>query len=252
MWDPGRGETGSPVALMQQKLYHCKRLWQGRHWNLKEVREETTDTPQLMLFCTEERGNGNSSKMCCKNDKGDEIKSGGVGRLEVLWEEGKEIESLLFDAGLTGDTVWLESIVLPDVSDSYGHGGPWIQHFPLIPIPPARPLYPCDKKRKCSVSSSVTVLLTHSFTHPFIPFSFPWPLCLKYTPFTSFLPSFFFFYPHLCLFNYRLFLHLFSILLISCSVPFPLTQCSFFSPWIGSAEVVGTKTEQVVNTCLLS
>ena len=45
-----------------------------------------------------------------------------------------------------------EYIVLPDMSDSDGHCGPGIQRFPLLPIPSARPLYPCDKMRRRHVS----------------------------------------------------------------------------------------------------
>lgn len=45
-----------------------------------------------------------------------------------------------------------EYVVLPDMSDSDGHSGPGIQCFPLLPIPPARPLYPCDKMRRRRVS----------------------------------------------------------------------------------------------------
>lgn len=45
-----------------------------------------------------------------------------------------------------------EYVVLPDTSDSDGHCGPGIQRFPLLPIPPARPLYPCDKMRRRRVS----------------------------------------------------------------------------------------------------
>lgn len=45
-----------------------------------------------------------------------------------------------------------EYVVLPDMSDSDGHSGPRIQRFPLLPIPPARPLHPCDKMRRRRVS----------------------------------------------------------------------------------------------------
>lgn len=40
-----------------------------------------------------------------------------------------------------------------------GTVGTGIQYFPLLPIPPAGPLYPCDKTWGCCVSWSATVVL---------------------------------------------------------------------------------------------
>lgn len=60
-----------------------------------------------------------------------------------------------------------ECVVQPDVSDSDGHCGPGIQRFPLLPIPRARPLYPCDKMRRRHVSWSATLSLTHSLIYSF-------------------------------------------------------------------------------------
>lgn len=69
-----------------------------------------------------------------------------------------------------------ECVVLSDMSDSDGHFGPGIQHFPLLPIPLVRPLYPCDKMRRRRVSLSATVFvflpLTHSLAHS-LEFSVP-------------------------------------------------------------------------------
>lgn len=62
-----------------------------------------------------------------------------------------------------------ECVVLPDVSDSDGHGGPGIQPLPLFPIPPARPFYPCDKTRRRRVSSSATVVLSLTHSLPLKP-----------------------------------------------------------------------------------
>lgn len=69
-----------------------------------------------------------------------------------------------------------ECVVLPDMSDSDGHGGPGIPRLPLLPIPPARPFYPRDKMRRRRVSSCATVLL--SLIHSLV-------LCLLSQPFCS-------------------------------------------------------------------
>lgn len=58
-----------------------------------------------------------------------------------------------------------EYVVLADMSDSDGYCGPGISRFPLLPIPSARPLHPCDKTRRRCVSWSATIFVLVSLTH---------------------------------------------------------------------------------------
>lgn len=179
----------------------------------------------------------------------------GWGWLEVLWRKGKKRKGLLSISDSGELCMSPECVVLPDMSDSDGHGGPGIPRLPLLPIPPARPFYPRDKMRRRRVSSSATVLL--SLIHSLV-------LCLLSQPFCSsfmYLSSHFYtlFPSPLSLFPHRscLFAYWFALCrLSSVSSPplpvLPFIRCSFFSPWNGSSEVAGTKIEQVVNTCLVS
>lgn len=72
--------------------------------------------------------------------------------LEAVWGGGRK-ERVSCPISDSGDLYMSpEYVVLPDMSDSDGHCGPGIQRFPLLPIPPARPLHPRDKMRRRRVS----------------------------------------------------------------------------------------------------
>lgn len=118
------------------------------------------------------------------------------------------------------------SVRLPDVSDSDRHGGLGIQHFliPHVPPPTVRPLHPCDKRRKCSVTSSVT--LTHSLN--------PWVLLILQATCSRFL-SHFFKSPFSRTFSSFHFL------------PFTLSRSST-ALVIQSLDVIGTEAKRAVNT----
>lgn len=162
-----------------------------------------------------------------------------------------------------------EYVVLPDMNDSDGHCGPGIQRFPLLPIPPPGLSFPVTRwgdivsaevRQSLSYSNSLTHSLIHSFpliTNSLLGFH------------VHFLP---FFMHHLFLlilsasFHSLWFFVIMSFSLLICSpTPLPfhtflssysfllsLFWCSFFIPWNGSSGVVGTKIEQVVNSCLVS
>lgn len=179
----------------------------------------------------------------------------GWGWLEVLWRKGKKRKGLLSISDSGELCMSPECVVLPDMSDSDGHGGPGIPRLPLLPIPPARPFYPRDKMRRRRVSSSATVLL--SLIHSLVLSFLSQPFCSSFmylsSHFYTLFPSPLFLFPHRsCLFAYWFALcRLSSVSSPPPSCP-PFIRCSFFSPWNGSSEVAGTKIEQVVNTCLVS
>lgn len=149
----------------------------------------------------------------------------GWGWLEVLWRKGKKRKGLLSISDSGELCMSPECVVLPDMSDSDGHGGPGIPRLPLLPIPPARPFYPRDKMRRRRVSSCATVLL--SLIHSLV-------LCLLSQPFSSsfmYLSSHFYtlFPSPLSLFPHRscLFAYWFALCRLS-SVSSPPPSCPSF------------------------
>lgn len=152
-----------------------------------------------------------------------------------------------------------EYVVLPDMSDSDGHSGPGIQNFLLFPIPLARPLFLWQEgETSCQLKcDSLCLTLTHLPAHSLTLFlllssGFMWTSLLfnpYYFPWFS-LPHFLVpvSFSFVSLLSFALWhLHSFS--------PFNslfVLWCSFFSPWNGTSGELGTKIEQVVDTCLVS